>query len=840
MLSLLSQSLIIDTSSRGLILALLIITRLLQSNSRLYLFHFPYPLSPFVSLTHPFLAPTLQQNKSHPSAYSALPPVPASSARAVTIPPVQSFPYPISSPAVAPSVPLPVLQPPVPALRVSFATEPLPALQLLPNLFQLFQLWSNLFQFLPNLLRKLPLLLPCTAPDSALNAIRAQLARIETKLVPSDSDLPPYDSPFNHFHYDPDPNPKRLAPCTVPIFKRGGGYPFDSFLYTMEIHFIGSSTPALLRVPILISRVDPSHHAELQALQNLPYAEFVPRIRRVFREPNLSHASLFELSAASQEKDESFIAFRERLHTLARRAFPTADTTIIEYTVASHFLRGLTDRKLARLLLLVAWTAMLSCSTPLRSLPACALAVPTALKKATPRAISSISSILPIHLQHPPALTDHLTLLLVILANIPLYPLRATLNYSAPLLLKALIAAIAARNASLTAGAPHRAIVRVLTARKWVTGVLIVLAASATPLELPAMTLADAAELSAIGLTSVRKSSKRDEDRCDLCGGPHYIRVCPRKSEAARLIRASHTQTQSGADHSSSSRREHSSRPTPASTSSTTQTPALPLQAAVSRLSFANPAAFPLLSLGAASGVPILLSSASNRSLSPFDRDAERSRLFTAAAKWFGPKLSSLTSPRGVPMSSRHARAASRGNMVMSGSADFDWDVSTDPAQGLFFVQIFFQRSWVLALADSGSSRNLMSHQRYDSLRVRPRLTPPRGLKVIGGNGQPISLLGFADFAVKVADLWIWHGFGVVDDLPLDVILGAEILKPHGAMLSYQPRGDNTLTLTLSACRVCTRYFRCNVSRERSAIALLRAQLSSYTHANFCTTRSAF
>ena len=143
----------------------------------------------------------------------------------------------------------------------------------------------------------------------------------------------------------------------------------------------------------------------------------------------------------------------------------------------------------------------------------------------------------------------------------------------------------------------------------------------------------------------------------------------------------------------------------------------------------------------------------------------------------------------------------------MSGTTDSDWDISRDPAQGLFFVQITLQKYRIFALADSGASRNLMSHQRYETLHVRPRLTPSRGLKVIGGNGLPIPLLGFADFAVKVADAWICHGFGIVDDLPLDVILGAEILKLHGALLTYQPQGDNVLSFALNSCRVCVQAF---------------------------------
>ena len=192
-----------------------------------------------------------------------------------------------------------------------------------------------------------------TAPvssDPALNLIRAQLARLESKVGPSDSDLPPYISPFTIFQYTPDPNPKRIAPCSVPVFKRGVGTYFDAFLYSMEIHFIGTSAPAQMRVPLLISRIDPSHHAEMQLLQHLPYEEFTLRLRRAFREPNLSHACLSELSVASQEKDETFVQFLERLRTLARRAFPTADAITLDYTVACHFLRGMADTKIARLL----------------------------------------------------------------------------------------------------------------------------------------------------------------------------------------------------------------------------------------------------------------------------------------------------------------------------------------------------------------------------------------------------------------------------------------------------------------------------------------------------------
>ena len=502
-----------------------------------------------------------------------------------------------------------------------------------------------------------PLLSASAPSDPALTLIRAQLARLESKVGPSDTDLPPYISPFTIFQYTPDPNPKRIAPCSVPVFKRGVGTYFDAFLYSMEIHFIGTSAPAQMRVPLLISRIDPSHHAEMQLLQHLPYEEFTLRLRRAFREPNLSHACLSELSVAAQEKDESFLQFLERLRTLARRAFPSADAITLDYTVASNFLRGMADTKIARLL----WGTGLDSNGLVQR----ATTIATGLRNRSERKKGT-------------AARDHLFMLGS--ASLPATP-RAThrrdSSSSAPSD-RSSYSSADDDDFQLCAAAPEAADRRDRRPNRfrryrppprdtpcpycrelghW---------GSDCPTRDPARDRTARAPRDGVcrrcgaaghWAHECPESNKRerDQDSCDLCGGPHYMRACPRKAEAARLIQAAEASPQAGlgpaAHEPHSSRGDRNPRPPVPAAISALPVSTVPPKLSASHLSFASPGAFPFISLGAASGVSVSVSSLSASPFASADRDSAKLRLFAAAAKWFGSKLDApaLAIPRQPP-----------------------------------------------------------------------------------------------------------------------------------------------------------------------------------------------
>ena len=50
---------------------------------------------------------------------------------------------------------------------------------------------------------------------------------------------------------------------------------------------------------------------------------------------------------------------------------------------------------------------------------------------------------------------------------------------------------------------------------------------------------------------------------------------------------------------------------------------------------------------------------------------------------------------------------------------------------------------------------------------------------------------------------WLIHEFGVVGDMPLDAVCGAELMKSHAVVLKYSPEGPNELELSNPSCALC-------------------------------------
>ena len=49
---------------------------------------------------------------------------------------------------------------------------------------------------------------------------------------------------------------------------------------------------------------------------------------------------------------------------------------------------------------------------------------------------------------------------------------------------------------------------------------------------------------------------------------------------------------------------------------------------------------------------------------------------------------------------------------------------------------------------------------------------------MIGGNEKALDLKGFAVLSVSLGTNLIWHKFGIVSNLPLEVLVGADVLAP--------------------------------------------------------------
>ena len=97
----------------------------------------------------------------------------------------------------------------------------------------------------------------------------------------------------------------------------------------------------------------------------------------------------------------------------------------------------------------------------------------------------------------------------------------------------------------------------------------------------------------------------------------------------------------------------------------------------------------------------------------------------------------------------------------------------------LFCVPVGLQARTVWALIDTGASRNLISQRDYEALPQRPTLRPPGSLMVVAGNNQEIPILGWISLRFIINRRSAYHGFGVVKDLPIDMLIREEFLPPH-------------------------------------------------------------
>ena len=67
----------------------------------------------------------------------------------------------------------------------------------------------------------------------------------------------------------------------------------------------------------------------------------------------------------------------------------------------------------------------------------------------------------------------------------------------------------------------------------------------------------------------------------------------------------------------------------------------------------------------------------------------------------------------------------------------------------------------------------------------------------------------------SIGKLWLFHEFGVVGDMPLDAVCGAELMKPHASLLKYAPEGTNVFEFGNPTCALCEESFD-ELLRERS------------------------
>jgi len=133
----------------------------------------------------------------------------------------------------------------------------------------------------------------------------------------------------------------------VPMFRRGEKVTIDCWIYKME-HYLRSvgkdesDDRSMWRQEMLV-RFHSEHFDEVKGFVDLPYSEFLYKLRHAFAKADLTQTFLIELNAAEQKVDESVEVFMVRLRELVDRAFPKMSTTERETVVVAHFARGLRD-----------------------------------------------------------------------------------------------------------------------------------------------------------------------------------------------------------------------------------------------------------------------------------------------------------------------------------------------------------------------------------------------------------------------------------------------------------------------------------------------------------------
>ena len=96
-----------------------------------------------------------------------------------------------------------------------------------------------------------------------------------------------------------------------------------------------------------------------------------------------------------------------------------------------------------------------------------------------------------------------------------------------------------------------------------------------------------------------------------------------------------------------------------------------------------------------------------------------------------------------------------------------------------------------------------MSTKFFSQLLHQTDLRPPGAMRIVAGNGAALDLRGWTTLIVSIDGYWLIHEFGVVGDMPLDAVCGAELMKSNAVVLKYLPDGPNELELSNPSCALC-------------------------------------
>ena len=74
---------------------------------------------------------------------------------------------------------------------------------------------------------------------------------------------------------------------------------------------------------------------------------------------------------------------------------------------------------------------------------------------------------------------------------------------------------------------------------------------------------------------------------------------------------------------------------------------------------------------------------------------------------------------------------------------------------------------------------------------------------VVAGNNQEIPLVGWITLRFTINTRRAYHVFGVVKNLPIEMLIGGEFLRPHECQIMYKASGLDAFGIKDGSCKEC-------------------------------------
>ena len=126
--------------------------------------------------------------------------------------------------------------------------------------------------------------------------------------------------------------------------------------------------------------------------------------------------------------------------------------------------------------------------------------------------------------------------------------------------------------------------------------------------------------------------------------------------------------------------------------------------------------------------------------------------------------------------------------------------------RNLLWTRLEIQGITTWTLVETGIVTNIISSRYSQSLHLhpRPRTTSPE-MRLISGHKVALPLLGKVVLTFKVDGKPFSHIFYIIDNFPVEALLGSEFLKPHACSISYA--SSSRVSIGQSSCPTCISHF---------------------------------